>query len=331
MQARRCETRAEGPPPNSDEWLEWRYGGLGASECMECLTDPAAVAMRKIHRVETEPADPDAAQWGHDVESAILRSLARKRGWDLAPPVALSHPERPWIRASFDTCIVGSEEPVDAKNRIIFAAKEFGDDGDDAEEGTCPAAIRLQLMQQVYVKRGVTGRDIRQGWVAACIGGRPPIGLRVEYDADLYERRILPKLDALWAMIARGETPPMSGTPGCTAAVDGAWPEADGGAVELGPEADLLVDEHKATGAALSAAKAAHQAARNRLCALLGPAARGLTDAWRVSWLEYEGRETVDLDALRLAAPELAEKFIRRGDSFRRLSIAARKRGRKAG
>lgn len=215
--------------PNTPEWMEWRAQGFGASDIWTAYRTPLAMYLHKAEGVDLYDGDEDFAAWGHEVEGAILRHVCKANGWGLLPPVIMQHPEKPWWGASLDGAAMAESAdfsgyegwaawglvgqyaigPIDAKNRA-YGWRDFDADAVVAEAGTCPPSIRMQLMAQTYVMRAC-GFDVDKGWAAVCIGGRPPIAQRGDYDRDFFEGDVVPAVDELWQRIINRDAPPATG------------------------------------------------------------------------------------------------------------------------
>lgn len=95
--------RLESLRQNSDDWRDWRRGGLGSSDAPVVVGDsrwmtPRTLWAIKTHRSEEPERDSPATRWGRRLEAAARVAETA----EIMEPHCLSHDHLSWMRASLD-------------------------------------------------------------------------------------------------------------------------------------------------------------------------------------------------------------------------------------
>jgi putative phage-type endonuclease len=137
----------------SNEWLQWRKQGIGASEAAILLgLDPYGKTPYKLWLekqgapAEDTEAAPGLFQRGHETEAMIRAALELETGVDY-PPALFEHPEYPFIRASLD----GWADEEAAKNACLPRGMECKMVGIKALAEPIPPHHQAQLQHQMLV------------------------------------------------------------------------------------------------------------------------------------------------------------------------------------
>ena len=142
--------------PNSDEWLEERRRGIGASDAAAILgLDPWRSALDVWANKHALVPDEDATlpmRIGHLLEPIVAGLYTDATGVRLRRPAGMhQHAEHPMLRATIDRHIVGSNALVELKTAGHFAGREWGMEGTDE----VPKRYIAQAMHQM----SCTGAD----------------------------------------------------------------------------------------------------------------------------------------------------------------------------
>lgn len=135
------------PKQNSPEWLEWRKEGVGASDAPVIMgvspySTPYQLWQRKLG-VLKEQDDNWAMEQGRRKEPLALAELQEKTGL-LFSPKTMTHPSKPWMRASLDG--------MDIDGNVIAEIKCFGKENHElACAGKIPEQCYPQLQHQLEV------------------------------------------------------------------------------------------------------------------------------------------------------------------------------------
>lgn len=131
----------------SNEWLEWRRHGIGASESAALLgVCPYKTAFQLYKEksgagAEDTEAAPGLFQRGHETEALVRATLELETGVEYAPAL-FEHPEFPFIRASLDGWGPEGAEPRGIEIKMV---------GEDAMQGAIPAHHQIQMQHQMLV------------------------------------------------------------------------------------------------------------------------------------------------------------------------------------
>ena len=135
---------------NTDEWLQWRHTGIGASDSNIIMgVSPYKTILElweeKINPLPLEREKPNFIQQkGHDLEEVLRKKLEAEKFMDF-PPVTMEMESNPRIRASLDG--------YNKEENINWECKLVGKDiyAEFAEYGTIPEKYYPQLMHQCLV------------------------------------------------------------------------------------------------------------------------------------------------------------------------------------
>ncbi|QPO17043.1 RecE-like exonuclease [Gordonia phage Dexdert] len=165
-------------------WLKQRREGIGSSDCSAVLgmnrwadATPWHVFMDKTGQLPLDDGrDSEQMEIGREVESAIVRIVARRLGVDHYGLPALANLDRPWQRSNVDRVFVTDDGPIpfEAKNTSEYLLSEWTD-------GQVPDHAELQILHTL----DVTGAPY--GYVGGMIGGRTVVFKRIDRDPDLLE------------------------------------------------------------------------------------------------------------------------------------------------
>lgn len=230
---------------NTLPWLQWRRGGLGASDAPGVLglspyTSPRDVWLSKVSDLVTDE-QTEAMEFGHVLEPVIIGQVAKRHGdpdndrhrylGQIVEGAVVESVEHPHLRASFDAMVVeadGRAYPLNAKNVSPYRSRSF----DDAELGM-PDDIAVQLYHEAIVA------GVDHAYVAPFFGNRLPEPTRIDVPAD-YRDWYIETSAAWWANHVTAKVEP---EPTLLDDLASVWNAIPGSEVDFDDEQRLTIDE----------------------------------------------------------------------------------------
>lgn len=284
-------------------WLEWRRQGLGASDAAAIagfspFDTPTSIYLKKVGLVTERAEEADWQRMGRLLEPVIAALFEEETGYhvtNVRPQLCITHPLRPWMRATPDGLVEVDGEPV-GPVEFKSALRWNG----DWREGV-PDYYEAQVRHQMEVG------GWERGWIAVLVDGRRFQCWEIERDqlaADL----LVSIEEAFWRRVIGRRPPPVDDSSATNEALKNAHGEPSNGVVVLDEKGHRLVEEFRSARAAKLAAEKALTAAENKVMALLGNATEAVYDGKPLlRWPQYE-RATDDLSALREQGVEIPKK-----------------------
>jgi len=245
------------------EWLEWRRGGIGASDAAAVagfspFDTPTSIYLKKIGFLREDTGEEeDWQRAGRLLEPVTARWFEEVTGYEVRmPQLQVVHPERPWQRATLDGVVYVDGEPAgpfESKSTTRWNG-EWGTDP--------PDYYQAQVLHQMIT----TGAS--RGWLAALVDGRSLRWWEIErtdLDADL----LTSVEEAFWLRVVKRRPPPVDGSERTNEALSSVYGPRPHPGIELLPAGKALVDEYRAARDARLAAEKAEAAAQNKVLALL--------------------------------------------------------------
>jgi putative phage-type endonuclease len=241
--------------PNRDEWLQWRKGGIGASEVPGILGLSSFASPWSIWASKAIPGMPvhetsERQQIGLDLEAAIATMFHRRTGLYVAGEQTwCTHKTETWARCTVDGFVFDSihgaappERPIRWAPGIdaalgIFQAKT---DGRFGWPDGIPPGLQAQAQWEMYV----TGAE--REWFAVLHAGFKFEVYELERDqADI--DYIVAKVRTFWFdHCLTGNPPEIDGSDATTRAIAEVWPaEIPGAKVDLDELADRIEQRRK--------------------------------------------------------------------------------------
>jgi putative phage-type endonuclease len=245
--------------PNRDAWLEWRKGGIGASEVPGILGLSSFASPWSIWASKAIPGMPahetsERQQIGLDLEAAIATMFHRRTGLYVAGEQTwCTHKTETWARCTVDGFVF--EGPVDDVNPGIWRRHDlallFGGhvglgnfqaktDGRFGWPDGIPPGIQAQCQYELFVT------DMPRTWVAVLHAGFKFEVYELERDqADI--DYIVGKVRTFWFdHVLPGNPPEIDGSEATTRAIAEVWPDAKPGSpVDLDDIADRIEQRRK--------------------------------------------------------------------------------------
>jgi len=187
--------------PGTNEWLEARQKGLGASDAAAALGIDEFRTSRKLWEEKQghiTVEETEAMFWGKRLEDTIGRVAAERRGWQIrTPSVMHADSNHPWMMATIDRLILNTDELLEVKNTGYWVGQQFGADGTD----DVPFPYLCQVQHQLHV----TGRKVAN--LAALIGGNNLRIFRIPRDEDVI-KQVVEQEEEWWETHMVNDTPP---------------------------------------------------------------------------------------------------------------------------
>lgn len=221
---------------SEEQWLAARRTGIGASEIsavagLSQRRGPWDVWAAKVDGTELESTDE--MRWGTWIESRIVDWWARETGRTVGNGGLFRHPVHRWLLATPDALVlepvpegknqallrVVLGEPlrpvatVDAKNSGWHMSAEWDDDG-------APVDYLAQLTQQMLAV------GVRQGYLVASIGGKPPVERAIGLDEE-FAQQLIQVGDRFWQDVQDGVPPAVDGSRSARKYLAAKYPDAD--------------------------------------------------------------------------------------------------------
>jgi putative phage-type endonuclease len=250
-------------------WLEWRRGGLGASDIaavagLSPFETPTGVYLKKIGLI----ADSDDEEWqriARRLEPVIGELYCDERpGWGVIEPQAcVTHPEHPWMRATLDAKAIppAEERPTDPWAWLPFECKTTTRwNGDWGAEP--PDYYQCQGQWQM----AVTGTD--RAILAALTDLRQFRWWEIprrQGEIDL----LMSIGEAFWHRVLERRPPPVDGSERTNDALREAYADQEREAIDLNAADLVLVHGYRAARDARLAAEKREKKAENAVLALM--------------------------------------------------------------
>lgn len=281
------------------DWLHARKSGIGASEWAAVL---GYDGMKSSYTIATDKLTPaidnsppsEEAEWGLRDEAAIAQKFCEETGLTVTDPgnwTIFRSVERPWLFCTPDRLML----PMSA----LEIKETFGESGAQWTNGV-PRKHRVQLQATIWIL------DVPMGYFAARIN--TGFGVTFRYHpmqrADKFIDWALPKLDAFWAAVQRGDMPDVDGSLATSRALSLRYdsPVDRNPPVDLPDDLEPLGKEYDGIVAAESKAKADKELIKNRVKAALGNHTVGvLPDLSGFKWAGANGsRRFTRLEKVRI-------------------------------
>jgi putative phage-type endonuclease len=306
-----------GPDVDRAAWLEWRRGGLGASDVAQLVPglapwgSPWALWCDKVGLDDPDDAEEsEAMRWGRLLEGPIADEFERRTGLHVGHRQArCTHPDEPWARCTVDGIASESDRgdgPTDGWSSSLAAGcvetKNTAYPTDWAD-GAIPDHYVAQGQWQMWV----TG--LSRVWFAVLLGGRRLHIVEHTRD-DALIGPLVELAGRFWHdHVIAGVPPASDGSEATTLALARSYRAAAAGiTVPLDDLADDVGDLRalRAERAGLDTRIRAHE---NRIKAALGPAEAGsVGDDIAVTWRQVTSRR-IDIAALEADHPDLVARY----------------------
>lgn len=293
-------------------WLEWRTGGIGASDVAAILgisrfASPWSVWAEKVGLIPvSDGGQTELQEAGHWLELAIAPWFADRTGLRVdAAQDTVEHPSLPWCRCTIDGLVWDDGGQAAPLGNIEIKTGWPGKPWDHV-----PADYHAQALWQQFVG------GYERTYFAVLMGRRLDTvdqhpHLLVERDEDEIAF-IFDRVQAFWENhVLTGEPPPVDGSDATKDALAAVYGEPESGShVDLDPDvATPVLDAWARAKADEKDAKARVERYGNELRALLGDNVDGLVNGRKVVSWAPQTRRGLDQKALVAAHPRIAKRF----------------------
>lgn len=292
-------------------WLATRRTGIGGSDVSPLVglskwTSRYELWEDKTGRLPlTDESPSEAATWGTLLEPVVREEFARRATLTVRTVGMLRSVQWPWMLANPDG-LVSDGAGYEGKTCSPWQAHEWGTN----EHPLVPDHAELQSQWCM----AVTG--LRHWWVAGLIGGQTLAVRLVERDDELIAELVRISEEFWNVNVIGGAEPDIDGSSACTDLLAERYPTSDEDSIaDVDEETrdELVIAREKAV-AGEKAAKADHDAVKNRVRKLLGPAERLMCGdqeiaTWRNTGQFAEKRFLIE-------NPDLAAQYMRTVEAF---------------
>ncbi len=309
----------------SNAQLELRKTAIGASEIaaiagLSPWATPIDIYMRKVGLVPPSGERSEQSELGDLLEPAIARLAAKRLGIEIeyAGGRSVQHPEHSFLLATPDYVVLDpNRDPhgvLEIKSVGYRVADRWGDEPPDF------------VVAQVQTQLACTG--LRDGIIAALIGGRDLRTYEVPYDAE-FATGLIAIAREFWEQHVVPRIPPeLDETEASRKLLAARYPRHVDDIRPARPEIDQLAKTLREARVQANRAYAIARLLEYQICAEIGDAAGIETAEGRLTWKMCAGRPEWKQIALGLAnrlglepaeLDALVEKF--RGEPFRRFNM----------
>lgn len=233
---------------------------------------------------------------GNKLEATVCDLFTEETGKKVARVnEALVHPKYPFLRGMIDRRVVGEKSVLEAKTTSSWNAKQW-----EGEE------IPQEYLIQTYFYMELMGAE--RGYVA-CLIGNQDFRVKILERDDALQKQMIEKAVDFWTRYIEPKVMPTMITSKDADTLYGLYPMGDTGeAVELGDDANALIESIQAQEQDSKALDAQIDKSKNELRAMLNEHSEGVTDKYKVTWKNQSTRR-INLLKMREEQPEICAKY----------------------
>lgn len=283
----------------TEEQVKERLGYIGASDAAAVLglsrwSTPLEVWAEKTGQVPPKDLSENlAVEVGTELEDLVAKLFSKRTGLKVRRANETRiHKVHPFLAANLDRLIEGTDEILECKTASGWKAKEW--EGEDI-----PQEYVIQVMHQL----SVTGK--RRGHIACLIGGNADFRYKVVERDEQAIKAMVEKEVYFWKTFVEPRVMPTTITKNDSDILGQLFPMgADEEPVQLGEEADRLLDLLEGYEADAKALEGQIDQTKNEVRALLQDKQVGVTGRWKVTWRDVVSRR-IETARMKKEAPEL--------------------------
>jgi putative phage-type endonuclease len=294
------------PKPNTPDWYALRRAGITATDLPQILGLSAygnALTVWHDKQGDLPPGEPsEAGLWGHLLEDPVAQEWARRTGNTVSQVGVLAHQHEPWMRASCDRLIDGTNAALEVKTRSAYKAGLWRDDIPD------------DVLAQVAWQRVVGQFDYVD--VACLIGGQSLTTYRYEKDTEL-EDYLREAAVTVWHAVTTKIPPPVDMDAVLLKLLDRLYPDRSGIRTIPPDQGFALVNAYQTACTEVKFAEERKDAAKAAAVLALGDADVLQIDGWDdegpVFTYRQQEKNSVSVRDLEANDPELYLKVLEGG------------------
>lgn len=295
------------------DWLRARRAGIGGSDAAGILglspyASPLSVWADKTCEDMPQDEKENEAIWlGNVLEDHVARRYAQDAGVHVVRcNMMLQHPEYPWMLANIDRRVVGRRVGIEIKTTSQNSRTDFaGGEINPWYYAQCMHYLAVTGWERWILVVLVIGK----GMYTYEIEPNPEeIAALTDKERMFWEDYVVPR-----------RMPPVDGSEASALALGLAYPQSNGETTALDCDDDIAA--YLALDAQIREAKAAQEAARQRIEERMGAFEIGLTANYTVTWKNTKPRETLDSKRLRAEQPEIYRQYLKTDAPSRRFTV----------
>lgn len=334
------------------EWQAKRQKqiGIGGSDAGTILglnkfKDEYTLYLEKIGEIEPSGAG-EAAEWGHTLEPVVADKWQERFGKPLGLNIEpfnylLGSKLYPFMLANVDRLIRKGDSfgllEVKTASEYLNGEWENGEIlADGRGSGKVPPKYYAQLQHYFFVS------GLEWGFFAALVGGNKLYSVYVERN-DVYIRGLIEAETLFWQRLEMRIPPEINGSESCKKLLGSLYREHSEDFIDLSNDSfGEWIVKRNSLKEQLDELETGYKSlvlpleeellqVENLIKAEIADH-KGVTwQGWKVTWSIRNGRKTVDMKTLEEKYPEVAAEVMKQGESYRQLSFAKPKTGKKKG
>lgn len=335
-----------------EEWQNKRQKqiGIGGSDAGTLLgqnkfKDDYTLYLEKIGEIEPSSAG-EAAEWGHTLEPVVASKWYERIGKTLGLEIEefkylLGSKHYPFMLANVDRLIRKGDSfgLLEVKTASEYLNGEW-ENGEILSDGRGSGKVPPKYYSQMQHYFAVSG--LEWGFFAALVGGNKLYSVYVERN-ESYIHGLIEAETLFWQRLEMRIPPEINGSESCKKLLGSLYREHSEDFIDLGDDSfgewilqrnalKEQLDELEASYKALTTPLEEELLKVENLIKAEIADHKGVTwQGWKVTWGIRNGRKTVDMKTLEEEFPEVAAKVMKQGESYRQLSFAKPKTGKKKG
>lgn len=322
-----------------EEWQAKRQAqiGLGGSDAGTIIgknnfKDPYTLYLEKIGEIEPQTVG-EAAEWGNILEPIVADTWYNRIGQSQNMTIEnfnylLQSKSHEFMLANIDRLIRKGDSfgILECKTASEYLNGEW-ESGEILAGGTGSGKVPEKYYAQFQHYLHVTGLD--WGYFAALVGGNKFYSVYVERN-DVYLTWLIEQEALFWMRMEMRIPPEIDGSDSCKRLIGALYANiADENAVEIEEDAfgewvfkrDALKEQIKSLDNELTEVE-------SKIKFTIGEHKAAKWNGYTITWGHREGKLSADLKLLEEKYPEVFEEVVKRGESYRQLSVSKPKKAK---